>query len=107
MSILNQLKAWRARFEPAPQDDYEDVLNRTFAGVFGDAEGKRALDYLIATYYQPIQFVGAGDGIKLGERNGQQLMMVDILTRVDMGMHPMLYREAPSSEDDKPLDVRQ
>lgn len=104
--ILSQIKAWRLRWDAKPREN-DDDLNRGFAETFSDVRGKQVLDYLMETYFKPVEFIGAADPGKLAERNGQQLMMVDILTRVDMGMHPMLYQEAPSSEDEKEMDVRQ
>lgn len=103
-SILNQLKAWRDRFDPKAdqKEDASDALNKAFARI-----PREALDYLIGTYFKPVEFIGPPSTIALAERNGQMAMMVDILQKVDMGQHPMLYKDSPSSDDDKPMDVRQ
>jgi hypothetical protein len=100
MSILQQLKAWRGRWNPKSRENGDDDLNRAFASV-----PTQVLDYLMETYFKPLEFIGQPSTIKLAERNGQQVMLVDILTRVDIGRHPMMYKE--SSEDEKPMDVRQ
>jgi hypothetical protein len=103
-AILNQLNAWRLRWKPKDPESAE-ILNRYFAQALSSVQGKEVINYLIETYYKPIEFIGTPSAIKLAERNGQQIMMVDILTRIDTGLHPMLYQESPSTE--KPFDARE
>lgn len=105
-SPAKQLEAWRARWHPAATEESDELLNRAFAGTFGNQDGKAVIDYLIGEYYKPIQFAGATDAGKLAERNGQQQLLIDILTRYDTGMHPMAFEPERSSDDDKPMDVR-
>lgn len=105
-SLLNQIKKWRARFEPkAGEDGGENELNKAFAGSFSGIQGHQVLDYLIENYFKPVEFIGAHDHGKLSERNGQQLMMVDILSRIDIGQHPSLYQPT-ESEIEREMDVR-
>ncbi len=103
---IKQLEAWRSRWHPQTTEESEELLNRAFAGAFGNQDGKAVIDYLIGEYYKPIQFAGATDAGKLAERNGQQQLLIDILTRYDMGMHPMAFEPERSSDDEKPMDVR-
>ena len=100
-----QLKVWRERWKPTIAEvDCEEVLARSFAVAFTTQSGKDVLDYLIENYFKPVEFIGMPSQIPLAERNGQMKLMVDILTRVDIGMHPMARQESPSTE--KPMDVR-
>lgn len=106
--LLDQIKAWRQRWKPVvAEEDRDAVLNRSFSVAFSSRSGKEVLDYLIETYFKPLEFIGEPSSISLGERNGQQKMLVDILSRVDAGTHPMAFQESPSSEDEKLMDVRQ
>lgn len=100
-ALLAQLKLWRNRWDPKPREN-DDDLNRAFTSI-----NTQALDYLIETYLKPVEFIGAPNQIILAERNGAQKVVVDILSRVDIGMHPMLYKPEVSSKDDEPVDVRQ
>jgi len=102
--IVRQIKAWVARYRAPDTDENFDQLNKCFAVTYSTPQGKEVLDYLIGKYYKPIDFVGASDAGRLAERNGQQVMMVDILTRIDMGIHPAAHQESPSTE--QPFDAR-
>jgi len=104
MSILAQLKAWRLRWKIDPPED--EILNRSVAVAFSSGSGQMVLDYLIETYYRPLQFVGPSDGGRALERNGQQLLIVDLLERYDKGMHPAAFEPERSSDDGKEWDVR-
>ena len=103
-AILNQLKSWRARWRIDPPED--DLLNRAFAVTFSRGDGVAVLDYLIEKYFQPLEFIGASDLGRLGERNGQMLLMVDIMKRFDKGMHPSAFEPERGSDDGKEVDVR-
>ena len=103
-AILNQLNAWRNRWRPKPTEESIDNTDKYFAEAFTSVQGKEVIDYLISNYYKPIEFVGASDPGRLAERNGQQILMVDILTRIDRGLHPMAHQDSPSTE--VPFDAR-
>jgi len=107
--LLNQLKAWRLRWRPLPEDeDHDQLINRYCAETFNDQAGKAFLDYLIETYYKPLQSGSTPlTTTDLAENNGKQLVVVDILVRFDMGMHPMAFIPAELREEEKPMDVRQ
>ena len=109
MSVLNQLKSYRTRWQPRELDEYtEEIINRNFAATFNDPAGKAVLDYLIERYYKPLETGSTPlTAIELGERNGQQKLVVDILLRYDTGMHPMAFEPEHSSDDGKEVDVRQ
>jgi hypothetical protein len=108
VSILTHLKAWRARWHPPEAEDTDAAINKEFAIAFSTPAGKAVVDYLIETYYRPIDGgVTALTAIDLAERNGQQKMLVDILSRYDRGAHPMAFEPEHSSEDGSEVDVRQ
>lgn len=102
-AIVKQLRGWRARWLVDTPE--EEILNREFAVAFSSRPGTVVLDYLIGKYFKPLEFVGAADPYRLAERNGQQLLMVDIMQRYDQGMHPLKY-EPDGKEDGKAVDVR-
>lgn len=102
-SVLKQLRAWRSRWRGDPPD--EDTLNRAVAVTFATPSGKATLDYLINTYYKPLSFLGGMDDLKLAERNGQQLLIVDLLLRIDKATHPLAF-EPDGKDDGRPVDVR-
>ena len=102
--IVRQLNAWRSRWKPKETEENLDQLNLYFAQALSSVQGKEVIDYLIMTYYKPIEMVGQLSEIPIIERNGQMKMLVDILTRIDTGLHPMAHRESPSTE--QPFDPR-
>lgn len=103
-AFVEQLEAWRARWEPSSPDT--DALNRAFAAIFASIDGKHVINYLLETYYNPIEFVGPTDWGILAARNGQQKLIIDILTRIGIGTHPHLYQEPESTENPLAADVR-
>lgn len=106
--LLNQLRNWRQRWRPQETEEgTEKLIDKMFANTFHHADGKGVLDYLIETYYQPVEFVGPGDTIRLAERNGQQKLVVDMLVRFDRGMHPAAFEKPEDREQEKPWDGRQ
>ena len=108
MSILEQLKGWRARWRVEPPDVEEGhrILCRAFAVTFSSQNGKVCFDYLIENYFKPLEFVGTVDLGKLAERNGQQLLMIDVMQKVDEGNHPAAFEPERSIDDGKEMDVR-
>lgn len=109
MSLLAQLKSWRARWRIDPPEDAEEkerLLNRSFAVALNSPSGKDVQDYLIETYYRPLEFIGPSDGGRSLERNGSMLVVVDILERIDRGMHPSAFELERGSQDEKEVDVR-
>lgn len=109
MSILAQLKAWRSRWRMESSDDAEErerLLNRSFAIALNSPSGKDVQDYLIETYYRPLKFIGPTDGGRSLERNGEMNVVVDILERIDRGLHPSAFEPEHSSDDEKEVDVR-
>ncbi len=106
-SILNQIKQWRSRWKPQTEESADDELNRAVASCLSGVHGERVRDHLIETYMTALEFIGPYDALALAERNGQQKLVVNLLKRYDIGMHPMMYQSASSSDDGKEMDVRQ
>jgi hypothetical protein len=102
--LIRQLNAWRNRYRPPEAEQTEEALNRSFAFALTSPQGREVVDYLITTYYRPIEFIGVPSTIVLAERNGAQKVVIDILKRIDMAQHPMAYAESPSTE--QPFDAR-
>ena len=100
MSLVDQIKSWRARWksEGPPQD----VINKAFATMFGSYDGKICKDYLLGTYLLPLDGGLEGPtGIKLSEHNGQLLLLMDMMRREDVGNHPKMFGEI---EDEEKID---
>lgn len=100
MSITDQLKAWRQRWQPEPLND--NALNENFALTFGTYSGTRVLDYLVATYFVNVLDGGAPGPAhaKLAEHNGQRAVVQDILARVEAGQNPVTENQQPEETFD-------